>query len=463
MKKELVSLHTLLSWDDVTEKRLRQIEDTPYEEVAGLVRHWRNARMSWQDVYLLLALASARWVDHRGPFIGHGTFNGGAVLRASSILSPRYKILAVLQMAGYVFALLRHPNYGPYVMLESFELAEDASETVSSFISDLESGEKALLSEHRAARLVQRSTQDSRWLMLWAALRQYPENEHRLLIVQRAFDLLDDTHGWRYAEAFYRAAIQYLGNRPQTILANQVLTQWPGDDCPEFTGTIDIKRCEELCSNLVAADFGQEANILMASIRRHANAETVREAIALASSALLYSSAFDAHAVTGVHSVLDLVDDSRCPSNIRHLAWVIGLSSSRTRRQKQDRARWTSREAKLGPRAQIGLDHVIDCVMHDPSGQEGAARAQQFLLSGGDPEQLAGVLMEISLTTSEPFDAIHNVKMLWGLLNQTRKSLWPERSWIHLSAGARVVAMSVNPSGLREDIDEQWRQVLFDV
>ncbi|MCL4318371.1 MAG: hypothetical protein M1596_00475 [Firmicutes bacterium] len=142
-------LHKLLSWDDATEKRLEQIEEMQLSEAHSVLLQWEADGLAKQDVYLLLALTSARWVNHRGPFIGHGTFNGGPVLRANSILSPRYRVLALLHMMVYVLDLLKHPNYGPYLMLERFALPEDPDTTLSHFIPDLESGEKPLLSEHR--------------------------------------------------------------------------------------------------------------------------------------------------------------------------------------------------------------------------------------------------------------------------------------------------------------------------
>ncbi len=460
VEEEMRTLHKLLSWDNLTEKRLEQIEATDFSEVPGLVRSWKNDRLSLPDVHLLLALASARWIDHRGPFVGHGTFNGGPILRASSILSPPFKMLALLQMIAYVFDLLRHPNYGPYLMLESFEVSEGLSQTFSAFIPDLESGEQALLSQHRAAKLARQSLEQSRWLMLWAALRQYPENEHRLLIVQRAFELLDDSNGWAYREAFYRAAIQYLGSRPNVSIANKILAHWPGEDCPEYTGSIDIPTTDSLCENLTWCEFGKEPEILIESSLQGASAETVKEAIALASSSMLHSSGYDAHAVTGIHCLLDLLGNKDCPSNIRHLGWAIGLSSSRTRRQKQDRRRWIRHDWKTEESRELVLEDVVDSVMHDPTGQDAALTTKQFLLSGGDPVPVARALMEIALRTSNPFDAIHNVKMLWGHLVLTQKSQWPQRSWIHLTASACVVAQSVNSSGLRGDIQQQWEQTL---
>ncbi len=453
-------LHKLLSWDDATEKRLEQIEEMQLSEAHSVLLQWEAEGLAKQDVYLLLALAAARWVNHTGPFIGHGTFNGGPVLRANSILSPRYRVLALLHMMAYVLDLLKHPNYGPYLMLERFALPEDPDTTLSHFIPDLESGEKPLLSEHRVAQLANQSLQRGRWLMLWAAMRQYPENEHRLLIVERAFELLDDSQGWRYAEAFYRAAIQYLGNRPQAGMANQVLSKWPGESCPEYTGAIDIHVCDALLAELMACEFGEESEILIDSYHQHTSAETMKEAMALASSSLLYSSGFDAHAVTGIHGVLDLLENQHLPSYIRHLGWAIGLSTSRTRRQKENRAAWIANNWKPTLVGRFELDQVVERTMHDPSGRDAATSAKQFLLSGGDPTQLTRALMEVSLSTSDPFDAIHNVKMLWGLLSQTTGSRWPQRSWIHLTAGTVVVAMSVNSSGLREDIKGQWEQMI---
>lgn len=75
-----------------------------------------------------------------------------------------------------------------------------------------------------------------------------------------------------------------------------------------------------------------------------------------------------------------------------------------------------------------------------------------MLLAGVDATDIARTLIEVALTTAGPFDAIHNVKMLWGQLLETRRSRFPEFSWKHLAAGARVVAETAKESPVDEDL-----------
>lgn len=75
-----------------------------------------------------------------------------------------------------------------------------------------------------------------------------------------------------------------------------------------------------------------------------------------------------------------------------------------------------------------------------------------MLLAGVDATDIARTLIVVALTTAGPFDAIHNVKMLWGQLLETRRSRFPEFSWKHLAAGARVVAETAKESPVDEDL-----------
>jgi hypothetical protein len=79
------------------------------------------------------------------------------------------------------------------------------------------------------------------------------------------------------------------------------------------------------------------------------------------------------------------------------------------------------------------------------------------LLAGADATEVTRALMEVALTHAGPFDAIHNVKMLWGQLLESRRSDYPELAWRHLAAGARVVAetAAVDPSG-QDPIMTMW-------
>jgi hypothetical protein len=79
-------------------------------------------------------------------------------------------------------------------------------------------------------------------------------------------------------------------------------------------------------------------------------------------------------------------------------------------------------------------------VSNDGSGLSAMDAAAGMLLAGAHAVDIARTLMEVALTQSGPFEAIHNVKMLWGQLLETQRSHYPELAWRHLAAGARVVA-----------------------
>ncbi|WP_020374394.1 hypothetical protein [Sulfobacillus thermosulfidooxidans] len=456
-------MHDMLRWDNETELRLQEVQNTLPDNARQLLCQWQQQHVSFSRMYLLLALAEARWVDHHGPLIGHGTFNGGPIMKASTLLYPPYQNLALLHMAHYVLGLIRHPNYGPYLMGEHLKTQESLEEIQHQFIPDLETGEMPLLSENRAAELATLAGIHARWLMIRAALRQYPENEHRLLIVQRALEFLDDTNGWHYAEAFFRAAIQYLGHRPDVHFTKQVLAAWPGTRAPLWQGTIDAKEVEKLRQDLVRCEFGQEPQKIITAISQNINGSTLLEAISLTASTLMFLSGFDAHAVTGIHCVIDLLRDQRCPIDIRHLAWPLVLSSSRTRRQKAKRTDWivddpvthVMQQGITSSSRVISRDDIIKSLYTDRTGLEAASYTRQYLQTGGDPTQLTRVFIETALTTEEPFDALHNVKMLWGLLNETLHCRSPAH-WIHLSAGARVIAQSITASPTTTSILQQW-------
>ncbi|WP_053958853.1 hypothetical protein [Sulfobacillus thermosulfidooxidans] len=456
-------MHTMLRWDNETETRLQEVQNTTPDKASELLCQWQQRHLPFSRMYLLLALAATRWVDHHGPLIGHGTFNGGPVMRASTLLSPPFQNLALLHMAHYVLGLLRHPNYGPYLMVDHLRPQESLPDIQHRFIPDLETGEMPLLSENRAAELATLAGRNARWLMIRAALRQYPENEHRLLIVQRALEFLDDTNGWHYAEAFFRAAIQYLGHRPDVHMTTGVLEDWPGTTCPCLEGPVDVEKAETIREALIHCEFGQESRQIIAAISQNTNHPTLLEAISLAASTLMFVSGFDAHAVTGIHCVMDLLRDETCPADIRHLGWALVLSSSRTRRQKEKRAHWIPndlvtqvRHEGISPGSQvISVDDIIKSLYTDRTGFEAASYTRQYLQTGGDPTPLTRLFIETALTTEEPFDALHNVKMLWGLLNETLHSR-SDAFWIHLSAGARVIAQSITDSPLTATILQQW-------
>jgi hypothetical protein len=80
-----------------------------------------------------------------------------------------------------------------------------------------------------------------------------------------------------------------------------------------------------------------------------------------------------------------------------------------------------------------------------------------MLLAGADARGITRTLMEVALTNSGPFEAIHNVKMLWGQLLETQRSGFPDLAWRHLAAGARVVAETTTEGRINaEPILSMW-------
>lgn len=309
------------------------------------------------------------------------------------------------------------------------------------FRQALESGEQAFLAEHRLVGLVRRLVPGVRWPLIEAALRQYAENEHRLLIVHRAVQLMDETDGWRYAEPLLRSTVQYLASRPDTCAAEQALELADGLGDPPREGPLDERAALDLTDRLVACAYGEEVALLLEAVRGGLADATLLEALALAGSTMLLRSGWDAHAVTGLHSVLDLLREARAPEELRRLARLVGLSSQRTRRQKAVRDSWAGLPEPIGGPSTT-LEEVTASVLSDASGLEAASAARSYLLQGGDAEALVVRLMEIALETSGPFEVLHNVKMLWGLYGEYRQSRWRSAGATWRPAPARSPAAS---------------------
>lgn len=425
-------------WESLMEVRTREIGSLKRDEILAWFHRSRSQGLTDQDLYTLLAFASARYVDHHGPFIGHGTFNGGPVMRATKWLNPAYQDLALLQMALYVVDLCHHPNYGPYVLLEMMAVDEEKTSLPDLFLQGLESGAESLLTEHRVVALWHKKDKKMiHNLLLKAALRQYPENEHRLLMVYYTLQFLEDTDYWGQAEPLLRASIQYLASRPNITFVSDLRSDrplWPQG------GHVSSEDTMMAVQKLVSAPYGQEPHVFADLIATKVSGASLIEASSLAASLMLSQSGFDAHAVTGVHCILDLLADPKTPQDAVNLAGYISLSSSRTRRQKAKKLIWPWPD--LEESGLVSLEDIRSTVGRGNEAQSFSA-VRSYLTDGGDAKGLTKLLMEIALETSGSFSAIHNVKMLWGMYHQTRRSELPGLSWLHLAAGARVIAQTV--------------------
>lgn len=440
-------MHREFPWPDSMARELEQIEQL---EVPGVGEWLHGEHAGGRDdsaIHLVMAVASARYVDYHGPFIGHGTFNGGPMLRAASILSRPFRNLALLQTAAYVVDLLRQPNYGPYLLMDMRPITESTVEASRTQLrTSIESGEQPLLAEHRLVGLLKTDSRtEVHRLLIEVALRQFHENEHRLLIVHRAAQLMEDTNGWTWAEPLFRAAVQYLASRPDVRQ-----TEIPPVPLDMAGRPGHVSRIESAVEALVQADYGEEPRLLrvMTGLPRV-------EVVALTGAEMLRRSRFDAHAVTGIHCALDLLHDPTVDPHVQALAMEAALLGQRTRRQKERRSTWRS-APQPRPRGRT-LDELRAIVANDGSGLAAMDAVAGMLLAGADATDIARTLMEVALTHAGPFEAIHNVKMLWGQLLETQRSRYPELAWRHLAAGARVVAeVAAEDGASAEPILAMW-------
>lgn len=430
-------------WPLTVDSALQEFEALSSSDIGLWISRQKAHQKTDGDLYLLLALASSRWVDHHGPYIGHGTFNGGPLLRAAALLPAPYSRLALVQTTHYVHDLLHHPNYGPYTLMAMDPVDEPSlEESRQALIASIEAGDQPLAAEHRLVGLLaQDHVQVVRNLLLESALRQFSENEHRLLIVHRAAQLLDDTEGWTWAEPIFRASVQYLASRPRpwtpeeaSALAPLLTTVRPRSDSKSVLG---------LMQALVDANPGDEPAVLLQAAQAGMSTPDITEAASLAGADMLGRSGFDAHAVTGIHAVADLVLDPNSPDTLGALGLSVMLTSQRTRRQKAIRSQW--RATSLPSPRRVTSADLADAIRQNPSGGEGWKTVAAHLRAGGDAREVARVLMETALKTAGPFDAIHNVKMVWGQFLETQRSAHPTLAWRHLASGAAAVATTMNP------------------
>ncbi len=428
-------MHQEYPWGEAMDQELRQIEQLERQQIGGWIRAQRSRGRGDDVLHLLLALASARDVDHHGPYIGHGTFNGGPMLRAASVLPEELRRLALLQTAAYVVDLLHDPNYGPYLLM-SMEPLTDNYQPEERLLQAIESGDEPLRAEHRLVGLLrEQGAETARTWLTYAALRQFPENEHRLLIVHRASQLLDDVEGWAWAEPILRPAVQYLATRPDVAIPKS-LAGWRDVDASQ--GPVDQALVEAAIADLMEAPFGTESDMLHDWMSGGLSGAGLYECVALTGAELLRRSPFDAHAVTGIHCILDLLSHPHTPPPLRSLAWAQALAGQRTRRQKAQRTDW-----RMGamPQAHARDETLLrEVIVADRTGLDAMEAVGSALMAGADPTSVARMLMAVALTTSGPFAAIHNVKMIWGQLLETRRARAPQLAWRHLAAGARVVA-----------------------
>lgn len=436
-------MHEVLPYDTAIEGRLAQFLDAKPEALWRVLDTWWRAGVSDEEIVLTLALVSARYVDHRGPLIGHGTLNAAPVLRAGRRMAPWLRRVALLQLALYVYDVMHHPNYGPYVLWRlSPETPSDLSAVSADLAAKVESGRQCHWAEHVFVGAVARFGGPAlRWTLTRLGLRQFAENEHRLLIVHRTADLMDDCGAWAYAEALWRPAVQYLASAPDTRLADTVLAEY-GDVPPRGSAAPVGADALAMAEALIGVEWGEEPAVLAAALRRGVGDADLRAASVLAASQLLLQADTDPHVVTGVHAAADLTEMRDAPDDIARLVRLVAFSGLRTRRAKARRTEWQAPPQPVAAGRPPSAALLADAVRDDPSGGLAAAWARGWSKELDDPAPVFQALMEVAVTAAGPFASIHLVKMLEGL---RRAAACTPEPWWHVAASARAVARELDP------------------
>jgi hypothetical protein len=466
-------MYQMLQYDERMERLLEQVASTAPEAAGSLLAVWEAEEVSLEEQYLALALSSARWIDHRGPFIGHGTLNMAPVLAASQMLDERYQKLGLLQATVYVLDLFRNPNYGPYIMpVTEGVMRETADATRKELLERVPSGSHAHLSENLFVGLYRQTNGDVRVPLLQLGLQEYPHNEHKLLIVLRTLDLLDRGDNWKYGESLLRSAVQYLAALPKLPepwqhVQNAVQTNGLETADREFKleGRVDDQQVTELLAELLACEAGQEADLLARELAAGTNTRTLYEVIAQLSAVMLMKAPYnEEHTVTGILCTLDMMRDEHLPAELRLTSMLMALASDRTRYFKSVRDTWLEMvEVPAVPTVELSDDEILDQIekacQEDETGDTATQLSAQYVIAGRDLHKLAQRLMQLVLTTQGPFMAIHLVKMIWGQLKETELSTSDTR-WVHLASAARFAARTFQRGSKNaERIVKQWQQV----
>jgi hypothetical protein len=484
-------MYQVVQVEERIERLMEQAFATEPTEAGLLLDRWAAEGVAQEDMYLTLALASAKWIDHHGPWIGHGTLNMAPMIEAAKLLDERYKRLGLLQATVYVLELFRNKNYGPYLMPATEgvmrETAEETQQELFEYVAD---GTYPLLSENLFIGLYRQSGGDVRVPLLQLGLQEYGRNEHKLLIVLRTLDLLDQGDNWKYGENLLRPAVQYLAAMPKAPLAwQQIQAAWNtyGLDAVahEFSlaGEVDEAKVADLLERLLTCEAGSEADLLAEELVNGTNVRTLYETIAQISAVLLMRNPHnEEHIVTGILCTLDMMRDERLPANMRLTALLAALASARTRDSKNVRAEWvevpglgastsegteiTAAELRSDSNMNVladanvsdeaWLEQIEKSCEEDASGDTATRLAAHYITAGRDVTKLAQHLMQIVLRTQGPFMAIHLVKMIWGQWKETQFSTSPNR-WVHLASAARFAARTIE-GGRKgaERVVKQW-------
>ncbi|ARU59986.1 hypothetical protein CBW65_02095 [Tumebacillus avium] len=458
-------MYQAVRYEEQLETFLAKIEAGSADDAGRLIAELQADGLSDNGIYLLFALASARWIDHHGPWIGHGTLNMGPMIHASALMDERHKRLAMIQAALYVFDLFHAPNYGPYIQpqMKGVQRAT-AEETLRDLLKNFEDGTYQNLSENLFVGLYRQTGGDVRDVILRMGIQEYGRNEHKLLIALRTLDLLAVDDFAQYGETLLRPAVQYLASLPKNSVywdrvQAAISTHGLADHPMKWEGEVDAAYVEVFAAQLIEAEHGTEPDLFGAQLAAGVNLPTLYEALAIASSQiLLRSGSYDEHIVTGIHCLLNILRDETVPAELKRPALLISLESSRTRSFKGDREAWLPRPAVAAVQGQSAsdmLDAILASIHRDATGLEAASLTGAYLQQGFDLDALTQTLMHESLKVGGPFRALHITKMIWGIWLETKHSTHPSR-WHHLAAASAAIARAYNQREHAQRALLQW-------
>lgn len=442
-------IHQPISFGEETDGILDRIEETDASQAYGLTVFLRKNLRSNLKIITHLSLASAKWVDHSGPLIGHGILNADPILRAMELLPEEHRIIPPLQFAMYVLDLLRNPNHGPYSMQEIKPMkGQSEDETSREFSKAVRSGNMKHTAEKLLAGLHSFSPRHLAEYVLYEGLMQYGENEHRLLLPYHTLKLLERGSNRNYTVTLLRPSIQYLSTSPDIsrgVKAEQVSKQVDFNAILGKGDAFNQENAYDITRMLLNSSLGNEMAVI-ADYSKASSLQDLYEAVALTSTLLLLNSDLEPHAVTGKHCILSILKDTNLSHRIRKVALLSSLEGPRARRLKSYILK--SLDNYLGKTEIVegaGEDELlVDLEMQIMESRTDQAfnSAGLYLRSGYDADKLTGILLSAAFQTEGPLESLHTSKMLVGMRDITLSSR-SGMKWLHLAAGARFVAEMV--------------------
>ncbi len=463
----MASFHTPVSFGKDTDSILDMIEASDPEEAHRLLAGLEEHSKSDFKVISHLALATAKWIDHSGPYIGHGILNADPILRSIGLMNGENKGLPLLQMTMYVTDLLRDQNYGPYVMMGISSISHDSrDETSAEFSKAVRSGSSRYLAEKLLSGLHSVSGKGIREDILYEALMQYGQNEHRLLLPFHTLRLLDRDKSWKNAVAYLRPSVQYLSSNPDTshgAKAEQLSKLLEFGEIMDKGDSFDQESSYDLTRMLLNSVVGNEMTAMVDYSKTSSLADYF-EAIALSSTILLLNSDLEQHSVTGKHCTLSIMRDRSASERVRKLALLSSMEGPRARRIKAYILKSLDAYMKVPevPTFKDEEEHLDKIEAEIARGQQESAfrLAGSYVRSGFPIDGLARRLLSICFRTEGPFESLHTSKMIVGMRDITVDSKSDMR-WIHLAASARFIAgMVKKEKAAAKKVMEKYRKYL---